>query len=504
VKKAVVAFLQEPDEMLFREAPEAYGYEFQSGGVMDLLENLATEFGTKKRDLEREELIAQHAFEEITQELTDNVENAEHEISKKTELRAETEKSKAESEGELEETQQDRAEDQQYLDDMTALCQVKSDDFASRQKLRADEIGALSAAMEIIANKTVAGSGEKYLPQLLQRPSGSALAQLRSSQQNPWQARAVAFIADGAQSSGSRLLSEVAGRIASDPFEKVKKIIKDLVIKLVEEATAETEHKGWCDAELVANKKTREARSQDVSELSAEIEELTAEIAQLTQDLADLAAGIKELDEAMAVATTDREESKATNEQTIKEAKEAQAAVEEAVAVVKDFYAKSAEATALMQENQAQTPLEDAPETFDKPYTGMMPEGGNVVDFLEVILSDFARLESETTAAEESAEEEYKKFMFDSKKDKALKETDVKHKEGMKTDKESALHTAEAELKTTQEQLDKANAYYEKLKPDCVDSGINYEERVKKREEEIQSLQEALKILSGQDLPTME
>jgi len=48
--------------------------------------------------------------------------------------------------------------------------------------------------------------------------------------------------------------------------------------------------------------------------------------------------------------------------------------------------------------------------------------------------SDFARLESETTAAEESAAEEFKKFMFASEKDKALKETETKHKEGMKTD----------------------------------------------------------------------
>merc|ERR1712048_31460 len=263
------------------------------------------------------------------------------------------------------------------------------------------------------------------------------------------------------------------------------------------------EHKGWCDAELVSNKITRESRSQDVSELSADIDELTADIAQLTQDLADLAKGIQELTEAMAVATKDRTESKATNEQTIKEAKEAQAAVEEAIAVVKDYYAKSAEATALAQESQVQTPLEDAPETFDKPYKGMMPEGGNVVDFLEVILSDFSRLESETAAAEESEVAEYKEFMFVSKKDKALKETESTHKEAMKTDKESALHSSEAELKTTQEQLDKANAYYDKLKPSCVDSGISYEERVKQREEEIQSLQEALKILAGQDLPTL-
>ena len=37
--------------------------------------------------------------------------------------------------------------------------------------------------------------------------------------------------------------------------------------------------------------------------------------------------------------------------------------------------------------------------------------------------------------------------------------------------------------------LDKAVEYYEKLKPTCVDSGITYEERVKRREEETRSIQ---------------
>jgi len=196
----------EPDEMLFREAPEAYGYEFQSSGVVDLLEKLMVEFSSKKKELEAEELKAQHSFEQITQQLTDNVENAEHEISKKTTLRAETQKAKAESEGNLESTEKDKAEDTQYLDEMTALCGSKSTDFASRQKLRAEEIGALTKAIEVISSRTVAGAGETYLPSLLQRPSRSALAQLRSGQQNPWQERAAAFLAGRAQKAWTRPL----------------------------------------------------------------------------------------------------------------------------------------------------------------------------------------------------------------------------------------------------------------------------------------------------------
>merc|ERR1712176_630029 len=179
---------------------------------------------------------------------------------------------------------------------------------------------------------------------------------------------------------------------------------------------------------------------------------------------------------------------------------EAQTAVEAATAVMKDFYAKAAEATAFTQQRG---PAGEAPETFDEPYKGMGGEGGNIVAFLEVILSDFNRLESETAASEASEQDEYEKFMAESKKDKALKENESKHKANKKTDQESALHTAEEELKTNQERLDKANAYYDKLKPTCVDSGITYEERVKQREAEIQSLEEALKILAGQDLPTL-
>jgi len=501
-KQTLTSFLQltqpdveeMPDDQLFYKAPEAYGYEFQSGGVIDMLVKLGDEFGTKKTDLIKEEMKAKNGYDMIMQVLTDNIENADHEIKKKTLLRAETEQAKAEAEGDLAETTKERDEDQAYLDETTALCNQKTADFESRQKLRAEELETLEKAIEIISSEEVAGAGDKHLPALLQTGSKS-LAQTQSKQQNPLQMKISAFLAERAQTTGSRVLSEISQQVTANPFKKVKKLIKDLIVQLMEEATAEVEHKGWCDTELTTNKQTRDAKTADVASLTSEIEDLTATIAELTQNLADLAVEIKELEDAMAKATEDRTASKASNEQTIEEAKLAQTAVSNAMALVKDFYEKSAQATALAQ----QTPGEDAPETFTKPYKGLLPEGGNVVDFLEVILTDFTRLETETTDDEASEDARNKDFMFESKKSKALKENETKHKTNTKTDKESALHFAEEELKTTKEQLADAVAYYEKLKPSCVDSGISYEERVKRREEEIQSLQEALKILQGED-----
>jgi len=493
-KGALSSFLQQ-DPAATYSAPEANAYEFQSGGIVDMLEKLKKDFKKQKLDLQDEELNAVHGFEGIMQDLTDNIENAEAEIARKTKVKAEKEQEKADAEADLAQTTADRDEDQKYLDDLTALCTQKRADFEKRQELRAGELEAIQKAIDIIGSASVAGAADKHLPSLMQN-AGVAMAQLRSNDKSPLQARVAAFLASRADVLHSKLLSLVAQKAEDDPFKKVKKMIKDLIYKLMEEAREEAEHKGWCDTELTTNKQTRDKKSADIESLKADIEELTAEIAKLTEDIGKLTAEVKELDEAMAKATEDRTASKEKNQATIKDAKEAQEAVAQALAVLKEFYAKAAEATALAQ----QTPGEDAPESFDEPYKGMQSEGGGVVDFLEVIAADFARLESETTTDEETEQEEYETFMFESKKDKALKENEIGHKTEKKTAQEGALHSAKEELAVTQEELDAAMAYYEKLKPSCVDSGITYEERVKRREAEIQSLKEALKILSGESI----
>merc|ERR1719158_1956343 len=119
---------------------------------------------------------------------------------------------------------------------------------------------------------------------------------------------------------------------------------------------------------------------------------------------------------------------------------------------------------------------------------------------LEGIESDFARLEADTKAAEAAAETEYDQFMKASEIDKMSKEKDLEYKTAKKQDQSEALLKAKVDLESTEKELTAAIAYYDKLKPSCVETGISYEERVARRKEEIDSLQEALKILNGADV----
>merc|ERR1719420_243508 len=264
-------------------------------------------------------------------------------------------------------------------------------------------------------------------------------------------------------------------------------MIKDLIDKLMEEANSEAAHKGWCDTELATNEKTRKEKTDAVETLKSEIDELTASIAKLGEEITSLSNAVSDLDAVVAKATEMRETEKAKNAETIKDAQEAQTAVAQALTVLKEFYEKAGKATAFVQQ----------PEIFDKPYKGMGGMAGGVVGMLEVIESDFARVQAETAAAEAKSAAEYKQFMSDSTVDKADMQRDMGHK---KENEEAAVVEAKIDLEGTQKELDAALRYYDKLKPSCVDSGVSYEERVARRKEEIQSLQEALKILNGEGI----
>jgi len=487
-KKALEAYLQpEGESFLQVGAPEAKTYESSSGSVIEMVKDLGKKFEAERYEIEKAEATKQANFDMLAQELTDNIERATKQRTLKAKTKGERLQSKGDDETSLASTTATLAEDSKYLTDLTVECEQKAIDFDKRQELRQGELDAIQKAIDIMGGEAVSG-GTQYLPTLVQ----TSLVQLRSSSSHSTaQTKVAAFLKSKAKMGGSRILALVAAKAEFDPFKKVVKMIKDMITKLTEEANDEAEHKAFCDTEMSTNKATRDAKTSESETLQAEIDKLTADTTKLAEEIAALVQAIADNDAAVLKATTIREEEKAKNTATIADAKAAAAATAKALSVLKSFYEKAATATAMVQ-------VPGAPASFSKPYTGMGGSSTGVVGMLEVIQSDFVRLDSETTAAEEEASEAYKQFMADSVEDKQVKDEDRKQKSMTKQKKDFDLNSAKEDLTGVQEELSAAMDYYEKLKPSCVDSVQSYAERVAQREEEMQSLSDALDILNEQ------
>merc|ERR1719174_1344553 len=405
------------------EPPEAKAYEAQSGGIIEMLKKLLDEFRAKLGQCQKEEMNSKHAYNMVQQDLIDSIENSNKDVEEKT----------AEKEGKIE---------KKTLKNLDVECKQKALSFEEKQQLRADEIAAIAKAMEILSDGRV-DAGHQHID-LVQ--SGTSFVQDNSrntflGQSEGIHRRLREFLAGEAQRLHSKNLGLLSEKVGADPFAKVKKLIDDMITRLLEEANADAEKEGWCDTEMGKSKVTRNKLSEEIDGLDAAIEDGKGTIMKLTQELADLADEIKDLDAQMGEATQLRTEEKAKNKATIEDAQGAQKAVAAATAVLKDFYAKAAQATALVQtKKDAPSSLvqtkgikmgteewqalanpnfkgtidkghKEGMQTFGETYTGNQDAAGGVMALLEVALSDFANLEADTKASEAEAVKSYEALM---------------------------------------------------------------------------------------------
>lgn len=503
-------------------APEANAYEFQSGSIVDMLKKLKDEFRVKLGDCQKEEANAKHAFEMRKQDLTDSVENAKEDIEEKTvQMQRKFEKAALDKK-ELAATKASKAQDESTLSDVKTECFEKKLSYDEKQKLRTEEIEAIEQAVKILSSEE-AMAGEKHLSMTQSKVAKTSLAQFRGKNANEASEHSEGIrrhLREFLAAEGARLknkdLALLAEKLAADPFAKVKKMIDDMITRLLEEANADAEHEGFCDTEVGKSKVTRAKLTEDIDGLTAAVEEGKSTIMMLTEETATISKEVSELTTAMKEATKMRTAEKAKNKATVEDAAGAEQAVTAAVEVLKKFYEGASVATALVQVDRPAMGTDEwdslanpnfkgtvdkghkkGMQTFGETYQGRQDDAGGVLAMLEVIGSDFSNIQADTTAEEASAQKAYDDFMVESKKNKAMKEKQIDMNTADKAAAETKLQEDTQDLKGTQDQLLAADRYYAKLVPQCFDKGQTFEERTMSREEEIASLKQALKILSS-------
>jgi len=296
------------------------------------------------------------------------------------------------------------------------------------------------------------------------------------------------------------LLTSLASQIAGDPFVKIKKLIQELIERLLQEASDEGNQKGFCDKAMSDARQKRDYAAEEIKGLNTEMSELEATRDKLTEKLDILEKEIAEIEDKQEEATKLRKEEKAENDATVEEAKAGLEAVEEAIDILDKFYKTAAKEEVELEFVQGSGPADDAPDTgFDsgEAYTGNSGGGGGVLGMMDVIKSDFERTIKVTEKAEADAEDEYNGFMTESGKSRAEKKMADKQKTKQKDNAEENLETAQDDINSETDTLKTAISELLELKPTCVDTGMSYEDRVARREDEIESLKKALCIFEN-------
>lgn len=520
--------------------PEDPEYAFHSAPIIEMLEKLEKEFNDEKSASDSEYEEAKAASDELKSSVTGEMkENDDAMETIKGDIE-ELKTSIAEDRESLVEAESLMQEDKVYLKDLTLRCEARARDWDQRSHMRANEVEALTQALEILegkvagldeVNKREALLGKKAIVKAVNLTSVNgtsssadankvpkAVAQAAASKKASPQAqkKPVSFLQTeqalrrlrGVSAHGSKLeqaqlvlkeagerlgkpeMSALAEKIAADPFAKVKQMIQGLIEKVLQQAEEDATKKGFCDTEVGKAKSDRDYRAADIEKLTAELGGLEAKKEELEVTIEELKVAANETAVALTDAEKIREEEREVNLETIKKAREGSESVAEAIALLKTFYSKAGRAKVLLQ--QSPVDADDPGAGFEGAYRGGQESSAGILGLLEVIKADFDRTLHETQNLEKESAADHVDFDRSSKADIAEK---TKGAELNTQDLESTEATIErkvGDLEDNQKVLDSSLKAIEDLKPMCFDGTMTYEEKVAKREEEVAALRKAL------------
>lgn len=466
------------------KTPELDSLDFSSDRIEDMLKELRDKFTDERSKLEKEEMTLHHAHQSLMQELTTMISQAEAEQSDLTQREASERQGLGANRANLADAEASEKEMKTYLEQVTQNCAKKAKDFKERSKLRAGELSAIDKAVDLLSSEEVGRSQGR-----LSLRQGTALVSLRLPDAQP-ALRAAEYLQNQAVKFNSRVLFSMATRLSSnaDPMASVRTMLNNLITTLEKESSEEMEHRDWCENEMSANEKAREDRTSSVETLKTQVDSAESLVAKLGAEITELESQLSENQESLANQTEARKLEKSENEKTVADAKSAEEAVAKAIEVLRNFYASS-----FVQTAATTSRLSAAPKIFDGAYS---PSGGDaIIAMLEVVQSDYSKLETTTASQEMSAQKDFDNLKSEMAILKVQQEKDVEHKKVQKGEKEQEIVGKHADLQNADKELTAAMEYYEQLKDSCLSTGSTAMERAARRTEEIQSLKEAMDLL---------
>merc|ERR1719269_303868 len=307
------AFLQTPTPNILRKVAEkrqeqelvsflsgSEEYAPASGEIVGILKTMHDEMTADIAEEKAAEEAAIKAYEELmaakTKEVNALTKAIEEKMTRVGELAVEIVQMK----NDLGDTAEALAEDKKFLADLEKNCATKKAEWEEIVKTRNEELLALAETIKVLNDDDALELFKKTLP-------GAASFVELSVTSNTVRGRALAALRSAPRSVHIDFIAlAIQGRKIG--FEKVIKMIDEMVVTLKTEQLDDDHKKEYCAAQFDQADDKKKALERAVSDLNTAIEDAKEGISALDGEIAALQAGIKALDKAVAEATEQRKE----------------------------------------------------------------------------------------------------------------------------------------------------------------------------------------------------
>jgi len=292
----------------------------------------------------------------------------------------------------------------------------------------------------------------------------------------------MSFVQMSAETSDEALL-QMGNALATggDPFADVKDKISQLISALKQKINEDMNKQDFCDNEQAKADEELAAKKEDKDVLLANIRQLKTALAKSNDDSAFAENEVGRLSAELARLEQSRALDKSKILTIKKEHEMALQVLDQSIEILRKFY--------------------DLPEGGEPSKTQQGITGQALID----IMVETKKLINELSAMLDTGDSQLEMLstavIKDSTDAKNARETERDDLVTAKAEQASNLADAEADLKALEGELKLMVEGKEQLGEECGPQKVDPDARAKARADEIQALQDALKVLAGEDIP---
>jgi len=477
-------------------------YMPKSGEITGILKSMEDEMSKTLADLTADEESGKASYSELMAAKTKEIQALTKAIETKSKRVGELAIEIVMMKNDLDDTQAALLEDKKFYADLQKNCATKEAEWAKIQEMRAAEMVALADTIKILNDDDALEMFKKTLP------SAAGFLQVSVSTK-AIRDKALAVIRAARQVPGENLLGFVELALGGKKvgFEKVIKMIDDMVAVLKKEQIDDDVKKEYCTTQLDTVEDKKKGLEQSISDLETSIADAKEGIATSKSEIEALEDGIKALDKSVAEATEQRKEEHSDFTELMASDTSAKQLLDFAKNRLNKFYNPKlykpppkrelsfVQVSAHSQHTDAPGPAPEAPGPFKKKTE----ESNGVIAMIDLLIKDLDKEMQEAEVEEKNAQKEYEEMMSDSAEKRAKDSQSITEKSSAKAQLETELEESKEGKASATKELMATLEYMSDLHKECDWLLKNFDVRKEARASEVDALGKAKAVLSGAD-----